>query len=126
MSSERISDYKHVKSVILRAYELVPDANIQKFSKYKKLIKHLLNSHDRKKICLISGLGLRNLIKLFFSYLRQVILLEEFNDCVSQDLKTDLEDNNSKTLEEAAVISDTLTHSHEKNFFTRPQNSNYS
>lgn len=85
-----------------------------------------MNSHDRKKICLISGLGLRNLIKLFFSYLRQVILLEEFNDCVSQDLKTDLEDNNSKTLEEAAVISDTLTHSHEKNFFTRPQNSNYS
>lgn len=30
------SDYKHVKSVILMAYELVPEADRQKFRKYKK------------------------------------------------------------------------------------------
>lgn len=60
-----------------------------------------------------------------FSNLRQVILLEEFKDCVPQDLKTHLEDKNVKTLEEAAVISDTFTLSHKKNFFTRSQNINY-
>lgn len=59
-----------------------------------------------------------------FSNLRQVILLEEFKDCVPQDLKTHLEDN-VKALEEAAVISDTFTLSHKKIFFTRSQN-NYS
>lgn len=30
------SDYEHVKSVILRAYEVVPEAYRQKFRKYKK------------------------------------------------------------------------------------------
>lgn len=60
-----------------------------------------------------------------FSNLRQVILLEEFKDCVSQDLKKHLEDKNVKTLE-AADPSDTFTLSHKKIFFTRSQNANYS
>lgn len=58
--------------------------------------------------------------------LRQVILLEEFKDCVPPDLKTHLEDKNVKTLEEAAVISDTFPLSHKKIFLTRSQNNDYS
>jgi hypothetical protein len=34
-------------------------------------------------------------------------LVEEFKDCGHQDLRTYLEDKNVRTLEEAAVISDT-------------------
>lgn len=87
------------------------------------IIKHLLNSHERKKICLISGVGLRNLIKLSLIYV--VILLEEFKDCDSQDLKIHFEDKNVTILEETSVISDTFTLFHRKNFFTRSQNNNY-
>lgn len=116
-------DYEHVKSVILREYELVPEAYRQRLNKYKiksLIINHMLNSYDseRKKICLISGLGLRNLMH-FFCNLRQVILLEEFKDCVLEDLKTHLEDKKVKTLEEAAVISDIFILSHKKYFFSQ-------
>lgn len=54
-----------------------------------------------------------------FSNLRQVILQEEFKKFFPKDLKKHLEDKNVKTLEEAAVISDTFTLSNKKNFFTR-------
>lgn len=61
-----------------------------------------------------------------FSTLRRVILLEEFKDRVPQDLKTHLEYKNVKTLEEAAVISDTFTLSHKKNFSQDLKKTNYS
>jgi hypothetical protein len=41
-------------------------------------------------------------------------LVEEFKECVHQDLRTHLEDKNVRTLDEAAVISDTYTLSHKK------------
>jgi hypothetical protein len=50
-------------------------------------------------------------------------LVEEFKDCVHQDLRTHLEDENVKTLDEAAVISDTYTLSHKKNFLSKNQSS---
>lgn len=75
------------KSIILRAYQLVPKAYKQKFTKYKICsIKHLLYSYERKKIFFICGLCLRNLIKTFYS-LRQAIPIEELKHCVPQGLK---------------------------------------
>lgn len=79
-------------------------------------------ANERKKICLIRS---KKLDKTF-SNRRQVILLEEFKDCVPQDLKTHLEDKNVKTLEEAAVIWIFSLFLMKKLFFTRSQNNNYS
>jgi hypothetical protein len=41
-------------------------------------------------------------------------LLKAFKDCVHQDIRTHLEDNNVRTLEEAAVISGTYNISHKR------------
>lgn len=87
------SDYEHVKSVILRAYELVPEAYRQKFRKYKKFDNQTFVEFSREKEDLIDQwFRSKKLDKSFFSNLRQVILLEEFKDCVPQDLKTHLEE----------------------------------
>ena len=58
-----------------------------------------------------------------FQNFRQLILVEEFKDCVHQDLRTHLEDKNVRTLDQAAVISDTYTLSHKKNFWSKNQSS---
>ena len=58
-----------------------------------------------------------------YDNLRQLILIEEFKECVHQDLRSHLEDKNVKTLEEAAVLSDTYTLTHKKNFLSKTQSS---
>jgi hypothetical protein len=50
-------------------------------------------------------------------------LVEEFKECVNQDLRTHLEDKSVRTLDEAAGISDTYTLSHKKNFWSKNQSS---
>lgn len=44
-----ISDNEHVKFVILRAYELVPEAYRQKFRKYKKFDNQTFVEFSREK-----------------------------------------------------------------------------
>ena len=54
--------------------------------------------------------------------MRQLILIEEFKECVHQELRSHLEDKNVKTLEEAAVLSDTYTLTKKKkNFLSKTQ-----
>ena len=55
--------------------------------------------------------------------MRQLILIEEFKECVHQDLRSHLEDKNVKTLEEGAVSSDTYTLTHKKKFLSKTQSS---
>jgi hypothetical protein len=50
-------------------------------------------------------------------------LVEKFKECVHQDLRTHLEDKNLRTLDEAAVISDTYTLSHKKYCWSKNQSS---
>ena len=60
LSLAESSDYDKVKDTILKAYQLVPEAYRQRFRKYKILkIRHMLNLHEKKKICLINGFDLR-------------------------------------------------------------------
>ena len=71
---------------------------------------------------MINGFDLRK-FQISYDNLRQLILIEEFKECVHQDLRSHLEDKNVKTLEEAAVLSDTYTLTHKKNFLSKTQSS---
>ncbi|VDI50321.1 Hypothetical predicted protein [Mytilus galloprovincialis] len=51
-----------------------------------------------------------------FDNLRQLMLLEEFKQCVHLDLKTHLDDKTVGTIHDAAVISDNYTLSHKRSF----------
>ena len=114
------SDYDRVKAAILKAYQLVPEAYRQRFRRYKKFENQTYVEFAREKEDLFDQ-WLRSQEIDNFQNFRQLILVEEFKDCVHQDLRTHLEDKNVRTLEQAAVISDTYTLSHKKTFWSKNQ-----
>ena len=116
------SDYDKVKAAILKSYELIPEAYRQRFRRYKKFDNQTFVEFAREKEDLFDQ-WLRSQEVDTFQNFRQLILVEEFKDCVHQDLRTHLEDKNVRTLDEAAVISDTYTLSHKKNFWSKNQSS---
>ncbi|KAK3089782.1 hypothetical protein FSP39_006484 [Pinctada imbricata] len=123
LSIAESSDYDKVKDTILRAYQLVPEAYSQKFRKYKKFENQTYVEFAREKEDLFDQWFRSKKIPNSFDNLRQIILIEEFKECVHQDLRTHLEDKNVKTLEEAAVLSDTYALTHKKNFVSKTQSS---
>ncbi|KAK3084422.1 hypothetical protein FSP39_016366 [Pinctada imbricata] len=123
LSIAESSDYDKVKDTILRAYQLVPEAYRQKFRKYKKFENQTYVEFAREKEDLFDQWFRSKKIPNSFDNLRQIVLIEEFKECVHQDLRTHLEDKNVKTLEEAAVLSDTYALTHKKNFVSKIQSS---
>ncbi|KAK3095427.1 hypothetical protein FSP39_014552 [Pinctada imbricata] len=123
LSIAESSDYDKVKDTILRAYQLVPEAYRQKFRKYKKFENQTHVEFAREKEDLFDQWFRSKKIPNSFDNLRQIILIEEFKECVHQDLRTHLEDKNVKTVEEAAVLSDTYALTHKKNFVSKTQSS---
>ncbi|KAK3085547.1 hypothetical protein FSP39_005150 [Pinctada imbricata] len=123
LSIAESSDFDKVKDTILRAYQLVPEAYRQKLRKYKKFENQTYVEFAREKEDLFDQWFRSKKIPNSFDNLRQIILIEEFKECVHQDLRTHLEDKNVKTLEEAAVLSDTYALTHKKNFVSKTQSS---
>ena len=123
LSFAESSDYDKVKDAILKAYQLVPEAYRQRFRKYKKFENQTYVEFAREKEDLFDQWFRSKKIPDSYDNLRQLILIEEFKECVHQDLRTHLEDKNVKTLEDAAVLSDTYTLTHKKNFLSKTQSS---
>ena len=91
---------------------MIQEAYRQRFRRYKKSDNQTFVEFAREKEDLFDQ-WLRSQEVGNFQNFRQLILVEEFKD---QDLRTHLEDKNVRTFDEAAVISDTYTISHKKNF----------
>ena len=123
LSLAESSDYDKVKDAISKAYQLVPEAYRQRFRKYKKFENQTYVEFAREKEDLFDQWFRSKKISDSYDNLRQLILIEEFKECVHQDLRSHLEDKNVKTLEEAAVLSDTYTLTHKNNFLSKTQSS---
>ena len=116
LSSPQSADYEIVKTEVLKAYELVPEAYRQKFRSFKKYDSQTYVEFAREKEDLFDKwLNSKKVVKNF-DKLRQLMLLEEFKQCVHQDLKTHLDDKNIETLQDAAFASDNYSLSHKRNF----------
>ena len=116
LSIEDSSNYDKVKKSILKGYELVPEAYRQKFRNYKKFDSQTFVEFAREKEDLCDQwLRSKNIDKNFDNF-RQLILIEEFKRCVHQDLKTHLDDKDVKTINQAAVLSDSYELCHKKSF----------
>lgn len=111
LSIEDASDYEKIKNAILNAYELVPEAYRQKFRKYKKFERQTYVEFAREKEDLFDRWVRAKKID-DYEKLRQLILIEEFKQCVPNETRMYLEDKNINTINEAAVMADThrLTH----------------
>ncbi|VDI17279.1 Hypothetical predicted protein [Mytilus galloprovincialis] len=116
LPSEKSSDYDMVKQEVLKAYELVPEAYRQKFRSYKKFDSQTYVEFAREKEDLFDKWLTSKKTDNNFDNLRQLMLLEEFKQCVHLDLKTHLDDKTVESIHDAAVISDNYTLSHKRSF----------
>uniref|UniRef100_A0A671PSE2 CCHC-type domain-containing protein n=1 Tax=Sinocyclocheilus anshuiensis TaxID=1608454 RepID=A0A671PSE2_9TELE len=121
LSLEESLKYESVKSAILRAYELVPEAYRQRFRKHKKSPTQTFVEFAREKGVLFDKWCTASKVSDFDS-LRELILLEEFKGCVSERVVVYLNEQKVTTLSHAAVLADEFVLTH-KNVFSsaRPE-----
>lgn len=121
LSLEESLKYESVKSAILRAYELVPEAYRQRFRKHKKSPTQTFVEFAREKGVLFDKWCAASKVSDFDS-LRELILLEEFKGCLSERIVVYLSEQKVTTLSHAAVLADEFILTH-KNVFAsaRPE-----
>ncbi len=108
---EKCLDYNVVKAAVLRAYELVPEAYRQRYRNLTKTVNQTFVEFAQEKRNLFEKWCVSSKI-MSFEQLKELILLEDFKNCVPENVVVHLNDQKIMTLSEAAVISDEfmLTH----------------
>ncbi|XP_068213448.1 uncharacterized protein [Palaemon carinicauda] len=102
LSDEFSSDYDIVKSIIMKAYDLVPEAYRQKFRDLRKDLDTTFIEFARKKGQFFED-WLRSKEVDNFDKLKELILIEEFKRMVSKNLKIHLEELKIDSLQEIAI-----------------------
>ena len=103
---EQIHHYETVKELILKGYELVPEAYRQKFRNCKKDSNQTHVEFARNKEQLFDRWCCSEKIDQNYDKLRQLMLVEEFKHCIQSDVKTFLDEKQVETLEAAACLAD--------------------
>lgn len=104
-------DYDIVKSAVLRAYELVPEAYRQKFRTHSKTVNQTYVEFVREKRVLFEKWCLASKVTSLED-LQELILLEDFKNCVPTKIVVHLNEQKVSMLASAAVLADefVLTH----------------
>ena len=105
LSREQSSDYDKVKELILKAYELVPEAYRQKFRNCRKENDQTHVEFARTKEQLFDRWCSSKKIGSDYPKLRQLILVEEFKRCMKSDVKSFLDEKEVETLEKSCSFS---------------------
>lgn len=113
---EQSLDYDTVKAAVLRAYELVPEAYRQKFRSHAKTAKQTYVEFAREKRTLFEKWCFSSRITTL-EHLQELILLEEFKNCVPESVEVHLNDQKVTSLIDAAVLADEFALTH-RNVFT--------
>ena len=121
LSLEQSSDYDYdkVKELILKAYELVPEAYRQKFRNCRKENKQTHVEFARTKEQLFDRWCSSKKIESDYPKLRQLMLVEEFKRCINSDVKSFLDEKEVETLENAARLADDYTLTHKVSFVSK-------
>ena len=121
LTVEQSSSYDIVKELILKAYELVPEAYRQKFRNCKKENEQTHVEFARTKEQLFDRWCSSKKIGSDHEKLRQLMLVEEFKRCINSDIKSFLDEKQVETLEAAARLADDYALTH-KVFFINKSN----
>ncbi|XP_058610941.1 uncharacterized protein LOC131526610 [Onychostoma macrolepis] len=116
LSLEDSMKYEAVKAAILRAYELVPEAYRQRFRSHKKNSNQSFVEFAREKSVLFDKWCISSKAN-DFKDMRELILLEEFKNCLSERVVTYLNEQKVSSLSQASVLADEFALTH-KNVFT--------
>uniref|UniRef100_UPI003590198A uncharacterized protein n=1 Tax=Myxine glutinosa TaxID=7769 RepID=UPI003590198A len=127
---DQCADYEVLKKTIPKAYELVPEAYRQKFRNARKRESETHVEFSRMQETMFDRWCDSKGVGKDFELLRQLILVEEFQQCVHEDIKVHLEERKVPKLYEAAAMADdyALTHRmgfHKPNFSPRPSQGSY-
>jgi hypothetical protein len=106
MSVADSADYDLIKTNVLKAYELVPEAYRQKFRSTQKAqcTTHVEFVHEKEQLLnrWLTAKGVNG----EYEKLRQLILIEEFKRQIHSDIKTHLDESKIETISQAATIAD--------------------
>lgn len=116
LSLEDSLNYDMMKAAILRAYELVPEAYRQRFRGHKKNSNQSFVEFAREKCVLFDKWCVSSKVT-DFKTLRELILLEEFKNCVPERVVVYLNEQKVTSLSQASVCADEFALTH-KNVFT--------
>ncbi|KAI2644687.1 Transposon Tf2-9 polyprotein [Labeo rohita] len=109
-------DYDLVKSAVLRAYELVPEAYRQKFRTHSKTVNQTYVEFVREKRVLFEKWCLSSKITTLED-LQELILLEDFKNCIPAKIVVHLNEQKVTSSASAAVLADEFVLTH-KNVFS--------
>ena len=118
---EQSHHYETVKELILKGYELVPEAYRQKFRNCKKDSNQTHVEFARNKEQLFDRWCCSKKIDQNYDKLRKLVLVEEFKRCIQSDVKTFLDEKQVETLEEAARLADDYYLTHKVSFIAKPK-----
>lgn len=113
---EQSLNYDTVKAAVLRAYELVPEAYRQKFRNHQKITSQTFGEFAREKTVLFDKWCAASRVTTF-EQLRELLLLEDFKSCVSENIVVYLNEQKVLSLTDAAVLADEFVLTH-KTVFT--------
>ncbi|XP_034001297.1 uncharacterized protein LOC117494480 [Trematomus bernacchii] len=118
--------YENVKGAILRAYELVPEAYRQRFRGLKKTSGQTYVDFAREKKVLFDR-WCRACKADDITSVCELMMLEEFKNCVPERTVVYLNEQKVTTLQQAATLADEFALIHKSVFFQRdpPQRDTY-
>ena len=120
LSLEQSSDYDKVKELILKGYELVPEAYRQKFRDCRKEHDQTHVEFARTKEQLFDRWCSSKKVGSDHAKLRQLMLVEEFKRCINSDVKSFLDEKEVETLDLAARLADDYSLTHKASFVNKP------
>ncbi|KAL2085082.1 hypothetical protein ACEWY4_018402 [Coilia grayii] len=115
LSVQQGSDYQYVKTAILNAYELVPEAYRQKFRGLRKNPSFTYVEFAREKEQAFERWCASQRARTA-EQLKELVLLEEFKNCVPASVAMYLNDQKVTTLAQAAVCADEFVLTHKSSF----------
>ena len=115
LTMQQSSDYLTVKTAILNAYELVPEAYRQRFRGLQKSDRLTFVEFAREKEIIFER-WCTSQHAHSREQLRELVLLEEFKNCVPETVAMYLNDQKVNTLADAAVCADEFVLTHKTSF----------
>ena len=126
LSLEQASNYDTVKEVILKGYELVPEAYRQKFRNCEKQSNQTFVEFARTKEQLFDRWCDSEKIKKEYKKLRELFLVEEFKRCIHVDIRTFINEQQAKTLNDAARLADDFSLTHKMSHLNKQNSPSFS
>ena len=109
-------NYYLVKEYVLKAYELVPEAYRQNFRNFQKTDTQNYVEFAKEKQILFDRWLTSTKVGASFEKLKEVMLLEDFKNCIPSEIKIHINEQQLSNLQEAAVCADNYRLVHKTKF----------